>query len=558
MMDSNEHNSETVDDAASHKQLRKRLVWIFVALSLLVLLLITPPLLNVNRLRRRIATSMSASLGRPVHLDGVSLHILPIPGFTLQNLVVSEDPDFGDEPVIRANTVEVTLRPSSLWRREVEISTVRFVEPSLNLVRNAQGQWNLQSLLMHAAQVDSAPTAQTTAGPAPRFPYIEATAGRVNLKLGSEKQPFSLTDADFALWLPSPEQWRIRFVGKPARTDTNVADAGTVRLEGQLHRAAQMADVPVDLRASWYDAPLGEASKLLTGSDAEWRGRLNVDATLAGPLSTAKVTTAIHINDLRRADFVPAKLLILNIECNTIVDVTNAVMHDPSCNVPTATNTKDAGQVVAIADQIVLPSLNTPGFGIAGFRLGMTNVADDWIMDWARLFSQRVPAKASLGGIVAGSVLYVPASGKDQASWSGEFHDTVKIARPATTPATVPTSDAGSVIVLQVMGTKTGMMLVPLNVASAETKLPPVTLAGDVTLQGYTLHVAGSTTPQQFATLRSMLPPLSDGFDEVLPELKDANAKSFKVDVTCTRQWRSPQVCSPAAEPQQQSKKHRR
>ena len=127
----------------------------------MLLLLLTPPLLNVNRLKRRVASSISASLGRPVQLDGVTMHLLPVPGFTLQNLVVSEDPAFGSEPIIRANVVDVTLRPSSLWRRHVEFSSMTFEAPSLNLVRNAGGEWNVQSLLMHAASVTTAPTAQT-------------------------------------------------------------------------------------------------------------------------------------------------------------------------------------------------------------------------------------------------------------------------------------------------------------------------------------------------------------------------------------------------------------
>jgi uncharacterized protein involved in outer membrane biogenesis len=235
---------ETSTETTAPSRTKRRVVWIYLVLVALLLLALAPPLLNVNRLRRRIAESMSASLGRPVHMDRVTVHLLPVPGFTLENLVVSEDPAFGFEPTIRANTVEATLRPSSLWRRQVEFSTIRFIEPSLNLVRNPDGKWNLQSLLMHAARVNTAPTAQRKAGPQPRFPYIEATGARVNLKLGNEKKAFSLTDADFALWLPSPQQWRLRLEAKPARTDTNIADPGTLRLEGSLERAATMADVP--------------------------------------------------------------------------------------------------------------------------------------------------------------------------------------------------------------------------------------------------------------------------------------------------------------------------
>ena len=274
---------------------RRQTVMMVVALLLVVLLLaITPPLLNVSRYQRRIVTSMSESLGRPVHLDNVTLHLLPVPAFTLQNFVVSEDPAFGNEPTIRANEVVATLRLSSLWQQRVEFSSVKFEDPSINLVRSADGRWNLENVLLHASHVDTAPTAQQRAGAAPRFPYIEATGGRINLKLGQEKMPFSLTDADFALWLPSPQVWRVRLEGKPTRTDSNIGDPGTVWVEGSLQRAARMQDVPVDLHARWYDAPLGEASKLVSGNDRGWRGTLHADVWLQGSAGLRRVEDEDH------------------------------------------------------------------------------------------------------------------------------------------------------------------------------------------------------------------------------------------------------------------------
>src|SRR5579859_2339185 len=79
------------------------LLYLFIAC--IIALAVLPPLLNVNRFKRRIVTS----LGRPVHLDSVTLVLLPFPGFKLENFVVAEDPAFGSEPVIRANEVEATL-----------------------------------------------------------------------------------------------------------------------------------------------------------------------------------------------------------------------------------------------------------------------------------------------------------------------------------------------------------------------------------------------------------------------------------------------------------------
>lgn len=416
-----------------------------------------------------------------------------------------------------------------------------FEQPSLNLVRNAAGVWNVQSLLMHAASVSTAPTAQRKAGPEPRFPYIEATGARVNVKLGEEKTPFSLTDADFALWLTSPQEWRVRAKGTPARTDTDVADPGTVKLEGSLKRAATMAEVPVDLTASWSGAPMGEASKLLSGVDADWRGRLSVQATLVGELGAAKLTTTIHMEDLRRADFVPVATMEVQTECRGTVDVTTAVVTDPACslNAPAAEGSKVEGRVVAIADRVDLsePSMEQT----KGLRVGMTNVPNAWLLDWVRLFSQRIPAGERPGGTVAGSVLYSSERKGQPARWEGEFHGEMAGLLPGsgtervTRPVTV-TTNAG----------EAGFVLAPLSLTPAG-KGTGLTLSGTVTRAGYTLRLMGSATGAQVEALRGLVPPLGDGLDAVVKT--DGEARVMKVDATCTRMWGAGQTCAAGEAP---------
>jgi AsmA protein len=528
----------------------RRRRWLFFGFTLVafLVLLLTPPLISVSRLQRRIASSISASLGRPVHLDRATLHLLPVPGFTLENLVVSEDPAFGAEPIIRANKVIVTLRPSSLWRRRVEIASIRFAVddngsgPSLNLVRNTAGQWNLQSLLMHAAQVQTAPTAQPTAGPAPRFPYVEATGGRINLKLADEKTPFSLTDADFALWLPEPDEWHLRLVGKPARTDRNVADTGSFRLEGSLHRAPHMADVPVDLHASWRNVPLGEASTLVLGHDAGWRGSLALEASLAGPLGAARLTTSAHLDDLRRADFIPVLELHLDTDCNATLDTPSAVLHDPTCSLdtPAATGSSTTGRIVAIADSVA-PLRRSA----TGLRLGMTNVPNTWLLDWARLFSQRIPPAAHPGGVTAGSMVWTQNTGGT--SWLGEFHTEAQGRLPWDTP----TSDFLShPISLTVSGDTATLQ--PLNLMPPAR--PALLLSASITPQSYLLHLNGTADAADLDALRSAMPPLGDGLDTLTPHLP---TKPQKLNLTCTRMWNTAPTCTLAPEAPQKPHHHR-
>src|ERR1035437_5179498 len=159
----------------SRHRVRRRLAFVLSIVLVVLLPVFIPPLINVNRFQRSVDRNISAALGRAVHFDRLSLTLLPVPGFTLNNFVIDEDPAFGSEPTLRADEVQVDLRVSSLWHRRVAFSKIALTEPSVNLVHLAAGRWNIESLLLQASHIEAAPTAQRFAGAAPRFPYIEAT-----------------------------------------------------------------------------------------------------------------------------------------------------------------------------------------------------------------------------------------------------------------------------------------------------------------------------------------------------------------------------------------------
>jgi AsmA protein len=553
-------SQESIDEQLAlerHKRRGRRLLSATVLIVVLLVLSLTPPFLNVSSFRRRIVTSMSQSLGRPVHLDNVSLHLLPMPGFTLQNLVVSEDPAFGNEPIIRANTVTATLRVSSLWKRRVEFSTVSFTDPSVNLVRNPDGHWNLEGVLVHASRVDTAPTAQQKAGPTPRFPYIEATGGRINLKLGNEKTPFALTDADFALWLPSPQVWRIRLVGKPARTDTNIGDPGTVRLEGSLQRSQPMANVPVNLQASWHDAPLGEASKLLTGDDRGWRGTLHADASLDGTLGAAALKLHVTADDLRRADFVPAQTLDVSARCTSTADVPAAILYELACAVPNS-----GAEPVMVQSPSV--DLSRPAHAAAVVQAQQLPL--EWVFGWMRLFSARIPAEPSVPGTADVTVTH--AEGDTAAQWNGIFSVTMAVemrkANGALLPAKGDTNTTKQTFEASLTTTGAG------SVGKWELSLPPtplrigpgaeIVIGGQASAEGYGFSVAGQASPAQFAVIAHALPQLADGTELLLPKNSPAADALRPVGVSCSRSWTSGQSCTtpvPARRPVVQPKRRR-
>jgi AsmA protein len=531
---------DSSEQVTAERGRRRQSVMMALSLILVLLLLaITPPLLNVSRYQRRIVTSMSQSLGRPVHLDNVTLHLLPVPGFTLRNFVVSEDPAFGNEPTIRANEVTATLRLSSLWQQRVEFSRVKFENPSVNLVRSADGRWNLENVLLHASHVDTAPTAQQRAGTAPRFPYIEATGGRINLKLGQEKMPFSLTDADFALWLPSPQVWRLRLVGKPMRTDSNIGDPGTVRVEGSLQRAARMQDVPVDLHAMWYDAPLGEASKLVSGNDRGWRGTLHADVWLQGPLGSAALKTKTTLVDLRRADFVPARPLDESISCASSADLPAVQLTNLACTMP-IDNAKPL--------EIAAPQMDLTAPQNAKATLQAQKLPVEWVFGWMRLFSARIPPDPNVQGTVDANLVHVAQA--PVTDWSGTVALTMPVparhasGEPAPVKVSATTTPQQQQLEASVSSTGDGWIA---TLKPTPVRLGPgaeLVLSGQASPTGYSFTLLGQASAAQLASVTHALPQVADDTELVMPKSSAATDTIHPVTLSCTRVLSGGQVCS--------------
>ena len=551
------NQSTAPSPAAPSSPLRRRLLYAALSLLVLLALIFGPPLINIGRYQRRIATSISNSLGRPVHLDRVSLTLLPLPGFTIENLVVGEDPAFGAEPIIRANQVHATLRFSSLWRRQIEFSTISFTDPSVNLVHTSDGRWNIEGVLEQASRIEIAPTAQRRAGPAPRFPYIEATGARLNLKEDQEKLPFSLLDSQFALWLPDPHQWHFRLKARPTRTDMSVSDTGAIELESTLSTAPAPGEVPINLQGQWRNAQLGEATRVLFGHDAGFRGEMNLSANIRGTLAESAVTTHLRLSNARRADFVPDHSLNAEAECFATATHVFHAFEDLRCSWPPAAS----ANTPAIALTGSIPDIRHPRD--SHLQIGTSGIPASTLISWLHLASPRAPASLAATGTLSGSLSY-NTPGEDDNQWHGDL--TLRDAT-LTTPETGADSLLTGNLLLRSGATSSarddanrreakagrrrpqpatprpsGFQLAPTSLALGGRE--PATLEGNIDGEGYTLHLTGTATADRLEALTRALPTLGEGLAEALPPNYsiDHPTGPFHLDLTTTRTWGSPQT----------------
>src|SRR5258706_11159443 len=78
------------------------------------------PFLSADRFRSRIQKALESAIGRKVEIGKVRLDLFQGPGFSLEKVVIYEDPAFGIEPFAWVESLEARPRWLSLWRRKLE------------------------------------------------------------------------------------------------------------------------------------------------------------------------------------------------------------------------------------------------------------------------------------------------------------------------------------------------------------------------------------------------------------------------------------------------------
>jgi len=208
----------------------------YVAVTLLFLTLaawLVPSFFSAERYRRRLQVELERTLHRPVGFDSVSFRLLPRAGFSIENAVVREDPRFDAEPFARIERVDCDLRWRSLWRWRLDFARLRLEGASLNVVRTARAEWNVENLLLESSIV--LPGASPGApGDRPGVLSVAADNARLDFKVGTDKKPFAVVGLRARLVFdPSRGVVRFNLAGSPVRTDRALPTPGAVELAGQ-------------------------------------------------------------------------------------------------------------------------------------------------------------------------------------------------------------------------------------------------------------------------------------------------------------------------------------
>src|SRR5262249_48591827 len=248
-----------------------------IVLLILAAALIVPHFLDINKYHDQIQAQLQKRLGRRVSLANMDLSLFP-PSFRVENAAIAEDPHFGaGTQFATAEKLTITVRFWPLLRKEIEIKSLELDRPRIELIRNAQGVWNFDTLGSERKAATAAPQKSSTG----QFTlaHLLITDGQVAITDLQQRRPRVVYDhidldlSDFAsdkqfsmkvsALLPGTVKQSILLEGKAGPIQ---ADALKTPFDGRLH----LDQVPTSAAAAFLN------SQALSGIEAVVSGEAKV------------------------------------------------------------------------------------------------------------------------------------------------------------------------------------------------------------------------------------------------------------------------------------------
>jgi hypothetical protein len=261
-------------------------------------------LARTRRVHEYLIAHLERAFGRPVEVKHFNIRILPRPRLDADSVTVGEDPAFGYEYFLAAERLSAGLRWTGLLLGHFEFGTLSLSHPSLILVRNSQGRWNLERWLPPAK--GSTAAGGRVYGPPAMVPpvnslqRIEINDGRINFKNDANKAPFAFTSVSGSVEQISPGRWQLLLEAQPWRSGVALQSTGTVQVRGDLAGTSARLQ-PAEFSVRWAQASLADLFRLLLGEDYGVRGTFALDSAAKSGAFSSNASSAASGNPIAEA-----------------------------------------------------------------------------------------------------------------------------------------------------------------------------------------------------------------------------------------------------------------
>ena len=117
-----------------------------VVAVILLILIVTPFFINADDFRPQIEAALSQKLGRNVQLGHIRVSLFS-GSLRADQISIADDPAYSSQPFLEAKSFSVGIDVMPLiFSRSLQVHSVSFEGPQVQLLRTATGQWNFASL----------------------------------------------------------------------------------------------------------------------------------------------------------------------------------------------------------------------------------------------------------------------------------------------------------------------------------------------------------------------------------------------------------------------------
>lgn len=282
---------------------------ILIAVGVLVVLLVIAPfLIPVNRFRPTIEEKASAALGRKVQVGDLSLSLLG-GALTAKDLSIGDDPKFSPTPFLTAKSLNVGVEMIPLiFSKQLNVTGITIDEPQVTLLKNPAGDWNYSSIGSTSGGNSGGGTAPASSAPsAPKTPEketpssssstpdisvkkLELKDGKIILGTTTSKQrttydKVNVTASDFSM--------NSKF---PVAVTANLPGGGDLKLDGNVGPLDKNDTTLTPLDAKLHISSLNLATTGILDPSLGLGGLVDLDTMLANQGGMAQTNGTVKLS----------------------------------------------------------------------------------------------------------------------------------------------------------------------------------------------------------------------------------------------------------------------
>jgi AsmA protein len=208
-----------------------KLKWIAIAVvAILVILIVVPFLIPINKFKPTIESRASDALARKVQLGNLSLSLLT-GSVGIDDVSVSDDPKFSSSPFLTAKTVKVGVELIPLiFSQQLNVTEITVVNPQVTMLKDPSGRWNFSSIggtpsktAAKAAPASGGNSADSLSIGKLRLEDGQITLGNTNSRKRTVYSKVNLTASDVAMKNSFPVLFSLQGPG-----------GGTMKIDGKV------------------------------------------------------------------------------------------------------------------------------------------------------------------------------------------------------------------------------------------------------------------------------------------------------------------------------------